>query len=90
MRPAVGRSPTDPDRFIEFTSEDAAQREGFEPVGPYRVCEVWDDYLDPWPAPLPGTTDAESLALEGPDPHTARPGPGSDADQSSDILKALQ
>jgi hypothetical protein len=51
VRRAIGRSAANPAWFIEFTSADEARRCGFEPIGPYRVCDVWDDYLDPWPVP---------------------------------------
>ena len=90
VRPAIGRSPTDPDRFIEFVSEDAARRDGFEPVGQYRVCEVWDDYLDPWPVPHPAPTSTATLSPEGTDPHSARSESAPDSGQNSDILIARQ
>jgi hypothetical protein len=51
VRRAIGRSVGNPTWFVEFASADEARRCGFEPVGPYRVCDVWDDYLDPWPVP---------------------------------------
>jgi hypothetical protein len=50
VRPAVGRDPNDPGRYVEFVSVGAAVLAGYEPVGLYRVCETWDEYGDPWPA----------------------------------------
>lgn len=47
-RPCLGRSTAGPPWFREFPSHKALVRSGFEAVGLYRVCDSWDDYLDPW------------------------------------------
>jgi hypothetical protein len=50
-RPGLGRSTSDPQRYREFASRKAMGRAGFTPVGPYRVCDSWDDYRYPWHLP---------------------------------------
>jgi hypothetical protein len=44
----LGRSVWHPTFYREFRSAAELLVEGYEPVGRYRVCESWADYLDPW------------------------------------------
>jgi hypothetical protein len=70
-RPVLGRCRHDPHRYREFPSQRSLLKAGFAPVGPYRVCETWDDYHFPWTtAPDAGSalsaveTDAERNPLK--------------------------
>jgi hypothetical protein len=47
-RPCLGRSTSGAHWFREFASRKALARAGFVAVGLYRVCDAWDDYVDPW------------------------------------------
>jgi hypothetical protein len=47
-RPLLGRSIRCPLRYREFPSRKALLKAGFVPVEQYRVCDTWDDYLNPW------------------------------------------
>jgi hypothetical protein len=44
----LGRSVRDRRAYREFRSEVELLVAGFEPAGPHRVCDSWDDYLNPW------------------------------------------
>ncbi len=52
-RPVVGRSVADPKHYREFRSGAELLVAGFEPVGAYRMCGTWADYLTPWSPPRP-------------------------------------
>jgi hypothetical protein len=47
-RPLLGRSIHCPLRYREFPSRKALLSAGFVAVEHYRVCDTWDDYLNPW------------------------------------------
>ena len=44
----LGRAVWDPQLYREFRSEIELLLAGYEPAGPYRVCDSWVEYLDPW------------------------------------------
>ena len=58
-RPCLGRSTSGTPWFREFASRKALLQAGFVAVGLYRVCDSWDDYLDPWQA-RPADAGAET------------------------------
>ncbi len=47
VRPVLGRSARDPNRYREFRTKAELDRAGFVRVGQYRVCDGWDDYRFP-------------------------------------------
>lgn len=63
-RPVLGRSTAGPLRYREFTSRKALARAGFAPAGRFRVCDSWDDYKYPWPAPAVGSGETEAPVLQ--------------------------
>lgn len=52
-RVVLSRSVRDPRLYREFRSDAELLVAGYEPVGPYRVCSTWQDYLAPWSPPRP-------------------------------------
>jgi hypothetical protein len=52
-RVVLGRSVRDPRLYVEFRSEAELLVAGYEPVGPYKVCSTWQDYVAPWSPPRP-------------------------------------
>jgi hypothetical protein len=50
-RRLLGRDVWDPRSYREFQSEVELLLAGYEPVGEYRVCDSWSDYLNPWASP---------------------------------------
>jgi hypothetical protein len=60
-RRLLGRSVWDRRAYREFRSEVELLLEGFEPVGPYRVCDTWADYLDPWGSPAMNDQPTERM-----------------------------
>jgi hypothetical protein len=47
LRPVLGRSVADPGWYREFRSAAELPVDGYEPVGPYRVYDRWDEYQSP-------------------------------------------
>ena len=47
-RPILGQDPHSALHFREFRCTADMMRANFQPVAFYRVCESWDDYLNPW------------------------------------------
>jgi hypothetical protein len=47
-RRLLGRDVGNRRSYSEFRSEVELLLAGYEPVGEYRVCDTWADYLNPW------------------------------------------
>ena len=47
-RRLLGRHVIDRRAYREFRSDLEMLLSGYEPVGAYRVCGSWADYLNPW------------------------------------------
>lgn len=47
-RPVLGQDPKSVRHFREFRTPADLQRTNYRPVPHYRVCECWNDYVDPW------------------------------------------
>ena len=61
VRPVIGRSKSSSPRYREFGTIKELRQAGFENLGPYRVCDSWEDYHFPWEAATPDESESNDV-----------------------------